>query len=191
MENKLCRSCADIQHEEITRTDPTITPEPSYPITHKKGSIRLTDKFTGKARALRPTKFADINHHKRMNRAARDGFRRIKMGYDERQDLGEIDPDGNFYSVYRKYKWSEEFAMVKLTDRERENANRTNGHLVSTQETCKCIKFMWSHTFKRQKAGRMETKSSCSRCKEFYTVDKYGQVAMSHMDEEDHPVVRL
>jgi len=189
VEGILCENCVDSRLETATLTDPTITPEPPAPKPVKRTPVRLTDKFKGKPRVARTDKHADLKKGNRRNRAARDKFRRIKMGYDERTDLGEVDPDGNFYTAYRMYKWSEQFAVVELTKTERENANRTNGHLIPTDKACKCIKFMWSHTFNGLKAGRMEGATSCPHCKTFYQMDEHGQTVFSHMYEEEHPVV--
>lgn len=169
-EGKLCEPCVDAHHEHLTLTEKEV-PVP----TPRKRTIRVYDKHSGKP--VRLPKYSEQTHGKRRNKAAKDNFRRIKYGYDERPDLGEMDKTGNFSYEGRVYgSWQQEYGVVPLTKRERENANRTNGHLTPLPEgfSCKCHRFMWSIDFPNSKVAHMNTLDRCAFCPRNYTLDEHG-----------------
>ena len=125
-----CEGCTE-ERKQRSVADAENAPSPLPPC---KRQIR--NKFRGK----RVDKHYEQNVRKRRNKVAKETFRRIKYGDDERKDLGEIDAAGNF--SYEGRTWTTTFGIVPLTKRERENANRTNGHLTPTVHDCKCIKYM-------------------------------------------------
>jgi hypothetical protein len=174
--DKICETCVDAHHEHLTLTEKEVhVPTPRK----RSGTVRLFDKHTGKPRTVRLSKYFEQTRDKRYNNASKNNFRRIKYGYDERHDLGEIDKVGNFsYEDRTCSSWQQEYGVVPLNKREREHANRTNGHLVHQRFSCKCCRFMWTIDFPNHKAAHMNTVDQCAFCPQHYTLDEHGHSLM-------------
>lgn len=174
----VCDECSE-ERKQLKVTESENAPSPLPPAPRKRvKKVRLSDKFTGKQRAQRVNKYYEQTIQKRRNKAAKDNFRRIKHGYDERQDLGDMDKIGNFsYEGRTCGSWQEEYGVVPLSKRERENANRTNGHLVPLQG-CNCQRYMWRVDFPDHKVAHMNVHDACAFCKRNCTLDEHGHSIM-------------
>ena len=187
-----CEPCEDhkMTQKVLIAENVPLTEAPPRKVS---GFTRLPDRFDIKERVFVKDKFRAEKKAKRRDRKARDNFRRIKMDYDTRPDLGNIDKMGNFSYEGRFYGWGTMFGIVPLTKRERENANRTNGHLVPTSPVCKCMRWMWTKSHPHLKAGHMHIMNTCRSCPDYYKLDKYGHTEIDYYTGEDmteSPVVR-
>jgi len=187
-----CDTCEDARLDKLVAAAENV-PVGEAPPRKVSGFTRLPDRFSLKEQVIVKDKFRSEKQVKRRGRKVRDNFRRIKMGYDTRMDLGEVDKTGNYSYEGRIYGWGTMFGVVPLTKRERENANRTNGHLVPKAATCACWRWMWAKSHTDLKAGHMNTETKCPGCAYNYTLDKYGRPNIDGYTGEDlteSPVVR-
>ncbi len=158
--NGQCEDCEEARKQRIS--EEKVFPLP--PSRKRTGAVRLPDKFKGNVKSTHPDKFYYEKRNKRRNRSAKDHHRNIKYQFYERHDLGDMDNSGEFSHENRFgiFCGRPKFGLVPLTKQERENAKRTNGHLV--QDACKCEEFMWKINHTRLQCGKFSTTSTCSFC---------------------------
>jgi hypothetical protein len=181
--NRQCEDCEEARKQRKISEENKVFPLPPSP-RKRTGAVRLPDKFTGKVKSPRPDKFYYEKRDKRHNQVAKDKQRNIKYQFYERHDLGEMDRKGEFSYENRFGTFSGrfKFGLVPLTKQERENAKRTNGHLV--HDSCKCEEFMWKTNYPRLKCGKLVTKSTCAFCPRHYKLDKHGQPEFDYVEDE-------
>lgn len=181
--NRKCEDCEEACKQRVQVSEENkVSPLPP-PTRKRTGAVRLADRFTGKIKSVRPDKFYYEKRDKRRNRAAKDNHRNIKYQFYERHDIGDMDNSGEFSHESRlgAFCGRPKFGLVPLTKQERENAKRTNGHLVH-DKACKCEEFMWKINHTRLQCGKFATTSTCAFCPRHYTLDEHGQPEMDYVE---------
>lgn len=77
--NDRCNICDVIRQDEALLAGENELAPDSPELQKKISTVRLPDKFTGRPRRIRYSKFFHENQAKRRNKVARDGLRRLKV----------------------------------------------------------------------------------------------------------------